>query len=277
MRIVHYSRFRKSDGTIAPKHASARRALGVDWLVSLHAEDSAIQILADNLDDDYILLCNITLPQLKHDTDLILLGPKGIWVFELIYFEGLFKADGHDLAIFNTREQRFKRCRPNSLHQAAEDAQVLRNLIEPYFTQNGARVPWVIPVVMSVNPKTLIQRTETVTNTILRFDELYDYASRTIKRFENTLSIDDVDAVADSLNQTARSLAAAPEQKKMYYYRQKRIRGYSMQQWTILLAIIAVNVVCFSSIAIAFIYVNSPVMRATMDGWLVRLRILLFR
>jgi hypothetical protein len=277
MRIFHYSHFRNPDGTIAAKQASARRALGIDWLVSLHSEDAVIQILADNLDDDYTLLCNITFPLLKHDTDMILIGPKGIWVFELIYFEGLFKADGYDLSIFNNREQRFKRCRPNALRQASEDAEAFRKAIEPHFKQQGVRLPWVIPVVMTVNPKTLIQHTETVTNTILRYDELYGYTARAIKKFDNVLDAEDADTIVNILQGVAESAKHAPEQKKIFYYRQKRFRGYSMRQWALLLSIIGANLFCFGSLVIAYIYFNSPVMQATIDGWLVRLRILLFR
>ncbi|MBI4631689.1 MAG: hypothetical protein HY740_08250, partial [Chloroflexi bacterium] len=48
-------------------------------------------------------------------------------------------------------------------------------------------------------------------------------------------------------------------------------------QWIVLLSIIGVNIFCFSSLIIAFLYINSPIMRASLDGWLVRLRILLFR
>jgi len=277
MRIFHYSRFRNPDGTLAAKAASARRALGIDWLVSLHSEDAAIQILADNLDDDYTLLCNITLPHLRHDTDMILIGPKGIWIFELIYFEGLFKADGYDLAIFNNRAQRFRRCRPNALRQASEDVEAFRKAIEPHFKQTGVRLPWVIPVVTAVNPKTHVQRTETVTNTILRYDELYEYAARTIKKFDDVLSAEDVETIVHILQDIAQSVEQAPEQKKIFNYRQKRYRSYSMQQWTLLVSIIGANLCCFSSFVIAYIYFNSPVLKATLDGWLVRLRILLFR
>ncbi len=276
MRILHYSRFRNPDGTVAAKAASARRSLGIDWLVSLHSEDAAIQTLADNLDDDYTLLCNITLPPLRHDTDMILVGPRGIWVFELIYFEGLFKADGYDLAIFNNRAQRFRRCRPNALRQAAEDIEAFRKVIEPHFKQKGVRLPWVIPVVMTVNPKTHIQHTETVTTTILRRDELYEHSARTIKKFDDVLSDEDVEAIVNILQEVAQSAKQAPEQKKIYHYRQKRFRGYSMRQWTLLLSIIAANLCCFSSLVTAYIYFNSPVIKATIDSWLVRLRVLLF-
>ena len=276
MHIVHYSRFRNPDGTLAPKIAQARRALGADWLISLQSEDGAIQVLADNLDDDYTLLCNITLSRLRHDTDMILLGPKGIWVFEFIYFEGLFKTDGSALTIYNNREQRFKRCRPNAILQASEDVEALRKTIEPHFKQKGARLPWVIPVVVALNPKTHIQRAETITTTILRINELYEYAARTIKKFDNVLAADDSQDIVTILESVTHSVKPAPEQKKKFHFRQKRFRGYSMPQWTLLLSIIAVNICCFSSLAIAFLYINSPIMRATFDGWLVRLRILLF-
>jgi hypothetical protein len=277
MRLIHHSRFRNPDGTPAPKKGRARRALGADWLTSHHSEDTAIQILADNLDDDYTLLCNITLPDLTHDADMILIGPKGIWVFEFIYFEGLFKADKHNFHIYVAREQRFKRCQPNAALQAAEDVAAFRKIIEPHFQEKGARLPWVIPVVLAINPKTHIQRTESVAITILRYGELYEYALQRIKKFEDVLTVEDSETIVATLQRAAKSVKRAPEQKKIFHYRQKRIRGYSMAQWSILLAIGAVNLCCFGSLALTYIYINSPIMRATLDGWLVRLRILLFR
>jgi len=277
MRLIHHSRFRNPDGTPAPRKGRARRALGTDWHISLHSENAAIQILADNLDDNYTLLCNITLPPLKHDIDMILIGPKGIWVFEFIYFEGLFKADGYALSIFNTHEQRFKRCKPNAFFQASEDIAAFRKIIEPHFKQRELHLPWVIPVVVTLNPKTHIQRTETVSTTVLRSDDLYEYAARTLKKFEDVLATEDIETIVTTIHSVAQSVKRAPEQKKLFRYRQKRFRGYSMAQWTILLSIGAVNLCCFSSLVLAYIYVNSPIMQATLDGWFVRLRILLFR
>jgi hypothetical protein len=277
MRLIHHSQFRNPDGTPASKKGRARRALGMDWLTSLHSEDAAIQILADNLDDDYTLFCNTTLPNLAHDADMILIGPKGLWVFEFIYFEGLFKIDGYKLFIYSTREQRFKRCSPNPILQTTEDIEAFRKVIGPHFQQKEVRLPWVIPVVVAVNPKTHIQRTETVGITLLRGDQLYDYAAHTLKKFDDVLSDEDSEVIVNLLQDVTQTVKRAPEQKKLFHYRQKRIRGYSVAQWIVLLSIIGVNIFCFSSLIITLIYINSPIMQATLDGWFVRLRILLFR
>ena len=301
MRLIHHSQFRNPEGKPLPKKGRARRALGADWLTSLHSEDAAIKILADNLDDDYTLFCNLTLPHLKHDTDMILIGPKGMWVFEFMYFEGLFKIDGYKLFIHITREQRFKRCSPNPILQTTGDIEAFRKVIGPHFQQKGVRLPWVIPVVVAVNPKTHIQRAETVGVTLLRGEQLYDYAAHTLKKFDDVLSLEDCETIVSTLQDVAQSVKHAPEQKKLFHYRQKRIRGYSMAQWIILLAIGGVNLCCFSLLALTYFYINSPIMQATrreirritaqptyfyinspimqatLEGWFVRIRILLFR
>jgi len=51
----------------------------------LQNEDTLIQSLAENLGDEYVLICNLTLPQMSHETDMILFSRRGIWVFGFFY------------------------------------------------------------------------------------------------------------------------------------------------------------------------------------------------
>jgi hypothetical protein len=59
----------------------------------LAGEERVVNVLAGQLDDSYLLIRHYRLPGDPYDLDLILIGPAGVWQFEILHFTGLVKTD----------------------------------------------------------------------------------------------------------------------------------------------------------------------------------------
>lgn len=56
-------------------------------------EDRVARALARLLDDKYYLLRNVPLPGDPYDLDMVLVGPTGVWEFEILHFQRLVNTD----------------------------------------------------------------------------------------------------------------------------------------------------------------------------------------
>jgi hypothetical protein len=59
----------------------------------LAGEERVVGVLAGLLDDAYLLVRHYRLPDDPYDLDMILIGPAGLWQFEILHFTGLVKTD----------------------------------------------------------------------------------------------------------------------------------------------------------------------------------------
>jgi hypothetical protein len=60
-------------------------------------ENKVVEAIISNLDEEWALFRNISLPgRKKNDLDLILVGPPGVWVLEVKNFDGEYKNTGED-------------------------------------------------------------------------------------------------------------------------------------------------------------------------------------
>ncbi len=57
-------------------------------------EDRIAGLLGRLLDDDYYLLRNVALPGDPYDLDMVLVGPAGVWEFEILHFQRLVSING---------------------------------------------------------------------------------------------------------------------------------------------------------------------------------------
>lgn len=273
MRILHYSPFRDSDGTITQDSKAARQALGPDWRQALQHEDTIIKSLAENLGDDYVLICNLTLPQMSHEIDMILFSKRGIWVFGSFYLEGLYKTDGARLYTYNIRQQRFKRCQPDVIAQTYQAAAALSQALEASLTQKNIRLPWIVPVIILFNPKTHFQLTDTVATTMLRPADFYEFSAHTVRKFDDVISEEELETIISLVKTTAWSIEPAPPQKKTFIRRGTRHLGLTTSHWTLLLSFMII----FSLIlgAIGFLMYQTPSWQAmVLSLWNQTLRLL---
>lgn len=94
MKVIHRSEFRNTLGFVSPGNAlRATVKRGSQWQRELAGEDRVGAALGKALDDRHFLIRNLVLPSDKFDLDMVLVGPTGMWEFEVLHFTGLVNTD----------------------------------------------------------------------------------------------------------------------------------------------------------------------------------------
>jgi len=94
MKVIHRSEFRSASGYISLGNMlRATTTRGSQWQRELAGEDRVAQALGRLLDDQYSLIRNLVIPGDKYDLDMVLVGPTGLWEFEVIHFTGLVNTE----------------------------------------------------------------------------------------------------------------------------------------------------------------------------------------
>jgi hypothetical protein len=266
MRILHYSPFRDSDGTITKDSKTARLALGPDWRRALQHEDTLIKSLAENLGDEFVLVCNATLPQLPHETDMILFSRRGIWVFGFFYLEGLYKTDGARLFTYSADQRRFKRCRPDIIAQTYQATVALSQTLESSLNKKNIRLPWIIPVIILFNPKTSFQFTDTVATTMLRPADFYEFSAHTVRKFDDVISEAEFETIINLVKIAIHSVGPAPPQKKTFTRPETKHFGLTTTQWILFFIIMITFFTILGAIGVR-IYQTPSLQTLLLDLW----------
>jgi hypothetical protein len=89
MKVLHRSKYRNSRGQVSTLHQLQITVQhGSNWKHAFGGEDRVAGLLARHLDDHYTLIRNVTLPGEADDLDMVLVGPTGVWEFEILQFRG---------------------------------------------------------------------------------------------------------------------------------------------------------------------------------------------
>ncbi len=65
---------------------------GMSWYDRVKAQDVAIAIIEKQLDSNFALLRNVTLPNTEINLPLVLIGPPGIYLLNVLHERGVYKA-----------------------------------------------------------------------------------------------------------------------------------------------------------------------------------------
>jgi len=79
------------------------------------ANSVAIKVLERILDNQYILLKNVSLPGVDIPIPMLLIGPPGMWVINAISAKGVYKATEDTWEMMDERFRRYRMARPNQL------------------------------------------------------------------------------------------------------------------------------------------------------------------
>jgi len=108
-------------------------------------ETKVVEAMIANLDDEWSLYRNISLPgRKKSDLDLILVGPPGVWVLEVKNFDGKYKNTGEDWEY--RAGNIWKSLKKSPSRQAQKNALALSN-----FLKADGITQYVIPIVVWAN------------------------------------------------------------------------------------------------------------------------------
>ncbi|MBM4424066.1 MAG: NERD domain-containing protein [Chloroflexi bacterium] len=232
MRVTHCSPFRDAAGSPrSDNRREAAKALGSRWKDYLKAEDAIIENLGDNLDDEYQLICNGNLLEDGPDTDMLLIGPTGMWVVEFVHGKGLFKASGDDWLSYNNNTLEYIAAEPNPILIARANA------IYDYLHSKDLPVPWVNPLLILT----------------LRPADIQQFVVLDIRELDSVMSATDVDMVAETLRPFFTESAPAPAQAPA----PTTFMGMSTQQWLIILGLALLNICVLGGLAAFVIYINS--------------------
>ena len=108
-------------------------------------EDRVVEIISHNLDGNWSLFRNVSLPGRKRtDLDAVLVGPSGVWVLEIKNFTGEHRNIGEHWEY--RAENRWKHAKKSPSRQAQNNAIRLANFLKADGIQQ-----WVIPAVVWAN------------------------------------------------------------------------------------------------------------------------------
>ena len=107
-------------------------------------EDQVVEAMRQNLDGNWTLFRNVTLPgRNKADIDAVLVGPPGVYALEIKTFTGEYRNIGEH---WEVRAGKWKLLRSSPSRQAQDNAVRLSN----FFKADGLK-QWVTPVVVWAN------------------------------------------------------------------------------------------------------------------------------
>ena len=141
----------------------------------IEAENLVIQHLS-NLDDNYLLINDIKLPNSYGNIDHIVLGPKGIFVLETKNYNGLITCNGDDWRVYYGIWGIIGYDLKSPSKQVKRNALKIKQIIDRE-SQKIFKKPlkiWVEGIVVFTNPNVELHLSNT-TVPVLRVDELCSY------------------------------------------------------------------------------------------------------
>jgi hypothetical protein len=128
-------------------------------------EEHVVEVIRRNLDGDWTLFRNVTLPgRNRADVDGVLAGPPGVWALEVKNWAGVYRNYGERWEVLVGKD--WKPVKKSPSRQARDNAARLGN----FFRAEGLQ-QWVEPAVVWVRPESL-QSVEQPMVAVWRFDQL---------------------------------------------------------------------------------------------------------
>lgn len=127
------------------------------------AQEYVLNALSKVLDNQYILLRNITLEGPGIPIPLILLGPSGIQVIYASPAKGMYRAKENVWEKLDDHNQRFQIERPNLLERAS----MMGRALDTYLASQGLEVPVAEPVLFFSDPGIHIESTRPIVRVLM--------------------------------------------------------------------------------------------------------------
>lgn len=93
MKIADRTPFRTESGAIDfMGRVQGTLKYGLSWYARLQAQDAVIAIMEKVLGPNFVLLRNVTLPDTDIDLPLVLIGPPGLYLVNVVHERGVYRA-----------------------------------------------------------------------------------------------------------------------------------------------------------------------------------------
>jgi len=137
---------------------------GFSWDRDLQAQQIFINHLRNTLDNKYILLRNVTLPDLPIPIPLILIGPPGVKTINVSAVKGIFKVKGDKWLSLDASNNRYVAVRPNIIKRAS----LMSQAVLDYLFQCEILLPGVESVLFFSHPGLHIEPDQPATRIVQR-------------------------------------------------------------------------------------------------------------
>ena len=137
---------------------------GLAWDRDLQAQQVFINFLQNTLDNKFILLRNVTLPDLQLPIPLILIGPPGVTAINASAVKGVFRAKGDKWLSLDSHNKRYVAVRPNLVKRAF----LMSQAVQDYLFQRDIMLPGVEPVLFFSHPGLHIEPIQPATRIVQR-------------------------------------------------------------------------------------------------------------
>ncbi len=148
MKIADRTPFRNASGIIdVMGRVQGTLKYGLNWYDRLQAQDVVIAVLDKVLGADFILLRNVTLPDTEIDLPLVLIGPPGVYLINVIHERGVYRAKDDEWGTVSG-----EKLVPAAINQLQRTVKLGR-VLQIYLERAGLKdVAMVDPILMAASP-----------------------------------------------------------------------------------------------------------------------------
>jgi hypothetical protein len=149
MKLIDKTPFRSEETrTISPMdRIQATLKYGLSWYSEIEAQDKIVAVLGKNLDRNFTIMQNITLPGTEITVPLILVSTSGVFLLYVTTQRGLYRAKAEDWGTIDG--DHFTPAKINLLTRTARLARVVQSYLEKQGFQGMIKVE---PVLLASEP-----------------------------------------------------------------------------------------------------------------------------
>jgi hypothetical protein len=254
MKILDKSEFRDPEGKIGfQNRLQGTLRYGFEWASLMAAQDQVCRRLEHTLGDEFVVLRNLNVPGISDPVPMILIGPQGVWLLSPSAKTGIFRAKDSEWLRYDSRNQAFKRLKPNLQAAVIGMSQTVLHFIQA----QGYGLPEVHPVLVFTNPRAHVD-TARPTASIVMADAV-DHFANGILQGQPIMDAEDIHMLVEALTEPpsredapSAPVSAAvdlpapqsweqtgtsglePTRKVRLKKRPKRYAGMTLVQWAVL-------------------------------------------
>lgn len=166
---------------------------GLSWDRDLQAQNLLIGQLKKALDNKFILIHHMTLPNLPMPIPIILIGPPGVKTIYASAVKGVFRAKGENWFSLDAPNKKYVAVSPNLVKRAF----LMSQAVQDYLSHRKILLPGVEPVLFFSQPGLHVESVQPITR-LVQLDEIDRFVT-TILQSPVIMSSSDGQVIADVL------------------------------------------------------------------------------
>lgn len=175
MVIIDKTLFREKTGQIGLVGlVQGTLKYGPTWQSRMKAQDVVIAIIEKQLDSNFALLRNVTLPNTEINLPMVLIGPPGVYLINVTHERGVYRAKDDEWGAMIA--DRFVPARINQITRTVTLGRVLQTYLDRQGFKNAVLVE---PILMAADPGMQIESTRPAVRVVM---------SDALERFAASLS-----------------------------------------------------------------------------------------